>query len=171
MIVQLGKRTVDGDVDVLLSECHLRIRRFLALATRLTASDAHALDVREAAGQVRRYFAEAFPLHLADEDELLVPRLRGREEALDRAIERMHRDHEHHEAHVTHLVELCGALEHGADAVPALVQDLAATTQHLTAVLEAHLVLEEREIFPAIRQLSDDERAQIRAAMRARRER
>ncbi|MEP6861254.1 MAG: hemerythrin domain-containing protein [Deltaproteobacteria bacterium] len=169
MIVQLGKRSIDGDVDVLLSECHLRIRRFLALAVRITAQRTSALDVQEAGGQVRRYFAEAFPLHLADEDELLMPVLMGRESTLDRAIERMHRDHAEHEPHVAHLVELCAALERDPGGLAALVEDLAVTTKLLREVLEPHLLLEEREIFPAIRLLSDDERGQIRAAMRARR--
>ncbi|MFA9460147.1 hemerythrin domain-containing protein [Thiohalorhabdus methylotrophus] len=66
----------------LLRACHQRIERFADLAVRiaehLPGDDPPAEPVRQSAGQVLRYFDQAAPLHHADEEEDLLPRLRGR---------------------------------------------------------------------------------------------
>jgi hypothetical protein len=67
MIVQLGARTTGNDVVDMLAACHERIRTFSTMACAIASGG----DVREAAAAVRRYFAEAYPLHVADEEELL----------------------------------------------------------------------------------------------------
>jgi hemerythrin-like domain-containing protein len=170
MIVQLGQRSVDGDVDVLLSECHLRIRRFLALARRVAAESASEAQVQDAMAQVARYFSVAFPLHRTDEEELVMPRLLGRDPALDRALSTMHADHVHHEAGVARLVELCAQIEREPYRLDELREALATCSADLAAVLEPHLLLEEREIFPVLRELSRAVRDEIRTAMRARRD-
>lgn len=150
MLVKLGSRSASEDVVDLLLACHERIRSFIAMARRIATTGG---DAREAAGQVRRYFAEAFPLHVADEEELLaIP-------------QRIHDDHVKHTPAIEKLVAMCAAIEQGGP-VPA---DLAALAEHLERELAEHLAIEERDVFPAIRQLPEAERARIRDAIRARR--
>jgi hypothetical protein len=62
MIVKLGARTTGEDVVDLLASCHERIRKFSAMACAI--ANGQGTDRREAAGAVRRYFAEAYPLHV-----------------------------------------------------------------------------------------------------------
>ena len=152
MLVKLGSRTVNEDVVDLLLACHERIRSFIAMARRIATSGG---DVREPAGQVKRYFAEAFPLHVADEEELLtIP-------------QRIHDDHVKHTPEVERLVAMCAAIEQGAAVPPAL----APLAEKLERELEEHLQIEERDVFPAVRQLPEAERNRIRDAIRARRAR
>ena len=155
MLVNLGSQTTTEDVVDLLLACHERIRSFIAMARRIAASPTDARDVREPAGKVRRYFAEAFPLHVADEEELLaIP-------------QRIHDDHVTHAPAIERLVAMCAAIEQGAPVPP----ELAPLAERLERELEEHLAIEERDVFPAIRQLPEAERARIRDAIRARRAR
>lgn len=168
MLLQIGttRRTAPEDAADLLLECHARIRAHLALAVRLGRPGGAAPEaVRDAASQVRRYFAEALPLHIADEDELITPRLAGASAALDRDLAEMHREHLDHEAAVARLIACCAALE--ADA--AARTDLLPIALGLEARLLAHLELEERSILPALRALPAAERRALAQAMRARR--
>ena len=152
MLVKLGSRTANEDVVDLLLACHERIRSFIATARRIATSTG---DAREPAGQVRRYFAEAFPLHVADEEELLaIP-------------QRIHDDHVAHAPMIDRLVAMCAAIEQGG-AVPAELAPLAEQLEH---ELAEHLAIEERDVFPAIRALPEAERVRIRDAIRARRAR
>lgn len=169
MIVQLGQRSIEGDIDVLLSECHLRIRRFLSLAHRLATQKASYDELKAAAGQVRRYFVVAFPLHVADEDELILPRLIGRDRTADRALVRMHKEHLEHDDYVGHLIEICASIEREPHRLPKLAHALEASTVLLMRLLEPHMRMEERDIFPALKLLSRRQRDDIRDAMRARR--
>src|SRR5687767_9470641 len=106
MLVQLGNRTVPQDAVELLSGCHDRIRRFLVLARRLaTTSSVAESETRVVASQIRRYFAIAFPLHVADEEETIEPRLAGHH--VDGALDQMRTDHVEHAQLVRPLVELC----------------------------------------------------------------
>jgi iron-sulfur cluster repair protein YtfE (RIC family) len=169
MLVQLGNRTVPQDAVELLSGCHDRIRRFLILARRLaTTSSVAEAEIRVVASQIRRYFASAFPLHVADEEETIEPRLAGHH--VDNALDQMRADHVEHAQLVRPLVALCEKLERDPGQLPALATQLADVATRLALVLEAHLALEERIIFPALRRLSQGERDAIRDAMRARRE-
>ncbi len=171
MIVQLGQRSRHGDVDALLSECHLRIRRFVSLARRIpTQPQARAEEVKDVAAQIVRYFTLGFPLHLLDEDELVMPRLIGQDRELDLALARMHADHGEHAGHVARVVELCVALEREPHALATLSTELAGAAAALHAVIEPHLLLEERVIFPALRLLPPPVRDEIRAGMQARRQ-
>ena len=150
MLVKLGSRTVNEDVVDLLLACHDRIRSFIAMARRIATGSG---DAREAAGQVRRYFAEAFPLHVADEEELLaIP-------------QRIHDDHVAHTPAIERLVAMCAAIEQGGP-VPT---ELAALAEKLERELAEHLAIEERDVFPAVRALPEAERTRIRDAIRARR--
>lgn len=172
MLLQLGQRRAsEGLVDLLL-ECHGRIRRFLGFARRLaTTDDIAAEEARTVAGQIRRYFVVAFPMHLEDEDLDLTPRLRGTSRDVDAALAQMSEEHVSHASLVSELVELCGAIERDPPQRDALAARLAHAAHALEAALEPHLVREERVIFPALAGLPPHDQEAIHLAIRARRDR
>ncbi|MGE5185042.1 MAG: hemerythrin domain-containing protein, partial [Acidobacteriota bacterium] len=97
MLHTLGKRAASEDVVDLLVECHGRIRKFLGFARALADKpEAPAGEVRAVAGQIRRYFAVALPLHIADEEEAIMPRLAAASDDVTRALAAMHREHAAH---------------------------------------------------------------------------
>jgi iron-sulfur cluster repair protein YtfE (RIC family) len=169
-MLSIGSRHAPQDLVDLLLDCHARIREFTSLARRLAEARQPPVDeVRDAASRVRRYFVEALPLHARDEEESLVPRLRGRDPALDRELEEMLGEHVAHGEILDRVVELCGALVEApgrhAELAPALGSAAAALERHF----DEHLGREERAIFPAVRALPDHERAVAVAELRARR--
>jgi len=172
MLVQLGTRATTGDVVDLLIECHGRIRRFLVLAHRLAeAAGCPEPELRDTARQIARYFAESFPLHVADEDQTLAPRLAGLGGDVDRALATMAVDHRVHQPSIARLIALCVAIGDDPSRRAALSDELARIAADLAASLESHLELEERVIFPCLRRLPAADRAAIGAALRDRRAR
>ena len=166
MLLSIGRRPHEPDLVDLLSDCHDRIRSFLDLAHRVaTTPGLAAADIRTAGHQIYRYFTEAFPLHVADEEHSILPRLRGRDEGLDAALARMEDDHREHADLVERLVALCDLTMRDPRQLAALDETACA----LSLALEAHLSLEELVIFPALDDLSQIELAAIRAEMRGRR--
>jgi hemerythrin-like domain-containing protein len=120
------------------------------------------------------YFATAAPRHTADEEESLFPRLRAarNREALDAldAIQRLERDHDeantHHQA-VDRLVRRWLADGTLADSS---VRALKASLERLKTLYEAHIAVEDHDVFPAAaRLLSPIEIQQIGSEMAARR--
>src|SRR4051812_25565021 len=94
MLIQIGSPKEPPDIVDILLECHERIRSFTGLARRLAST--HGLseeEVRDAAARVTRYFSEALPLHVADEEQSILPRLSGRSPELDAALNGMQREH------------------------------------------------------------------------------
>lgn len=172
MLLQIGQRRApQGLVDLLL-ECHVRIRRFLGSAQRLaTTAGLGGDELRTAAAEIRRYFVLSFPLHLADEDETIAPRLAGTSVDVDTALVQMSGDHVAHAALVGSLIDLCAAIERDPGQRDALCARLAQVAATLTAELEPHLELEERVIFRALAALAAPEQDSLHLAMRARRER
>lgn len=170
MLVQIGQRSAPQDVVDTLYECHARIRKFLSFATQLATARVPDDEAREVASQIHRYFAVSFPLHLADEDELITPLL-STQRTLAATLARMQRDHADHEEAVARLASLSARIEREPRALGDLHSALGETAQSLSAALEPHLALEEREIFPALRGLPAPVRDELRGQMRARRER
>lgn len=172
MLTHIGShpRPAEDVVDLLL-ECHGRIRTFADLAVLLAAAQGPSGDeVRDAAERVRRYFAEALPLHVADEEESVLPRLAGHDPAVDPFLVAMHREHAEHAPAIRRVVDLCAALVERPGAHPDLSADLAAAARALRRDLEHHLVAEEEAIFPAIqRMLTEGDRARMAEELRARR--
>jgi iron-sulfur cluster repair protein YtfE (RIC family) len=159
-----------GAVDLLL-DCHARIRSHLALARRLsTARDAPAEEVRDAAERVRRYFVEALPLHACDEEDSILPRLLGRERALDAALEAMRREHGEHARLLGALTGVCATLAGDPGRLPDLASRLAEVAAELERDLLAHLREEEAVVLPAMRRLLGTEAdREIVRELRARR--
>lgn len=175
MLTRIGKAvTGEGGVVELLVECHARIRHFSALARQLAdAGDAPAAEIGEAALRVHRYFTEALPLHAQDEEQSILPRLRGRDAEVDRELEAMVSEHREHEADggaLARVVELTRTLAHDPARLRELGPALAAAAEALTRHFDAHLAREERVIFPAIaRHVDPALDAQLVREVRARR--
>jgi len=90
-MLQIGTRRNDDGPAGLVLACHQRIRSFTALAVGLAGSaPAPDAEVAEAARRVHRYHAVALPLHQADEELSLAPRL---EHAVPEALAAMKREH------------------------------------------------------------------------------
>jgi iron-sulfur cluster repair protein YtfE (RIC family) len=156
VLTRIGAPPAAGGAVDLLLECHARIRSHLALARRLSAAQgAPAAEVREAAEGVRRYFAEALPLHARDEEESILPRLLGRERAVDAALEAMRREHGEHAPLLAALVGACATLARDPGRLPELAAPLAAVAADLERDLETHLREEEAVVLPAMRRLLD----------------
>lgn len=162
----LSARPPDDTVVAALLACHERIHRFTALAARLGTPDGTAAERAEAAAGVVRYFTVALPLHAADEDASLAPRLAGRDPAVDAALAQMTAEHVAHAAPLARVVDAARTIVAAPATVP---PDLAAAAAALATLFAAHLALEERAIFPAIAALPADVEATIRAEMLARR--
>jgi iron-sulfur cluster repair protein YtfE (RIC family) len=154
MFVSIGqKRRAPAGLIELLLECHGRIRSFVGLARQLgSSSGVPPSELSEGCLRCERYFTEALPLHVLDEEESLLPRLQGLRPELDAALERMHREHLAHDALVAALLGACRALrEHPTD--PVHRDALARAATQLSAEFDEHLAREEELIFPAVRTL------------------
>jgi iron-sulfur cluster repair protein YtfE (RIC family) len=175
--------------DALLG-CHMRIRHFTEMACKL--AHAHAAEpeqVQRAAAEVHRYFTVALPLHEADENISLHPRLikalsgesvkadasTSPETALLRrlggpAADAMVEQHESIDQLVERLVPLCTILRSQPAKLEELSQELHEVSAALSEIFTAHLEMEEKTVFPAMEEvLTGDELDEIRREMRERR--
>ena len=111
MLVTIGKSQRTGELLELLLECHGRIRQFVELARETgERPGSPAFDVVDACNRVERYFVEALPLHVRDEEDSILPRLRGRSAELDHALSEMRLEHRQHEPPLAELLSACRAL-------------------------------------------------------------
>lgn len=173
MLHQIGRGPAkEGDLFDSLAACHQRIRSFIELA-RVVAerADASPPEIADACVRVARYFREALPLHVADEEQSILPRLSDPKvgEGCLQALRTMHQEHDDHVAPLAELVAACELL--GAEPTENEARRrLGELVVSLQEAFERHLVLEETHIFPALRQhLTDADRAAIADEMRARR--
>jgi iron-sulfur cluster repair protein YtfE (RIC family) len=158
MLTRIGSPAAASDAVDLLLECHVRIRAFLELARRLAEAGTEApASVAEAAARVRRYFTEALPLHAEDEEESILPRLRGLDPRVDAELDLMAREHREHERPLSELVTACEHLARAPERLPALAPAVAGAAAELERHFAAHLAREETVIFPAMRRLLERE--------------
>lgn len=147
---------VQTPLEMLLG-CHARIRHFTQLGR--TLADAESVppkEIAEAAAAVFRYFSLALPLHQADEDKSLFPRIQGAlpDGGLIReAAETMVEQHRAIDELVAELLSTCSALERNPERLPNLARRLEQVTCALEQIFAAHLRLEETVIFPAFDEL------------------
>ncbi len=171
MLLQLSSRRAADSPRLLslLADCHQRIRHFSQLACDIARrGDAPPSEIAEACAAAARYFREALPLHVADEEESIAPRLRSSSLGVAQALGVMSAQHD---AHVAHIAQLLRALEDLRQA-PHDEQArgrLAAIAEPIQVEFEQHLVLEESVLFPAIDLLPLTEQTRIVAELRARR--
>jgi iron-sulfur cluster repair protein YtfE (RIC family) len=165
-LIRLGhKPPVEQSPAGLIVDCHARIRTFATLAVRLATEDAPDVEIADAAARVHRYFTEALPLHVADEEQSLAPRLRRVAPDTLEALRTMEREHRAHEALLAQLVGAWDALRTD----PGRRHETRVAAMRLRDELEPHLQAEERLIIPAIGQLAVDEQLAFVAEARARR--
>jgi iron-sulfur cluster repair protein YtfE (RIC family) len=135
-----------------------------------TAVDVPPDEIRGVASQVKRYFAESLPMHIADEDEEIAPRL-AKHDGVAAALTLMSNEHVAHEAFVDALVDICDRLIADPQQVAAVAGELALIVDRLDRDFAPHLAREEQVIFPALARLPQRERDEILSAMRKRRSR
>ncbi|HZP22113.1 MAG TPA: hemerythrin domain-containing protein [Terriglobales bacterium] len=141
------------DAVDLLTGCHDRIRHFTGVAVKL----AHALDaprdeVVQAAAGVHRYYTVSLPLHEADEEQTLRPRLDAIEnEKLHHALAAMSYQHLAIDDLLERLLPLLVLVRNNPDALAAAGGEMCSITKALDEIFRAHLQMEEEVIFPAIR--------------------
>jgi iron-sulfur cluster repair protein YtfE (RIC family) len=156
MLTGLGKRSTPSDAVDLLLECHVRIRHFVAMARRLGEAPGSApVEIADTAARVHRYFSQALPLHVRDEEDSLAPRLRGRDPTLDAAIEVMEREHGEHTAALEALISAVGAIARDPERHAELAGEVTRAADDLARQFEAHLAREEAVVLPAVRRLLD----------------
>jgi iron-sulfur cluster repair protein YtfE (RIC family) len=172
MLIKIGATpSASEDLVDLLLACHDRIRSFTALA-RAAGERADALpsDVADACSRVERYFTEALPFHLRDEEESLVPRLEGHSPEVDRALVVMKEQHARHEPILHTFLCASAALRRNPGDAP-LRHELARAASELEREFGEHLALEETVLFPAIpRLLGPALQTEIKEELRRRRE-
>jgi len=158
------------DAASMLLGCHQRIRHFTEVALRVAQTSAALPQERAAAVQsVLRYYTQALPLHEADENDSLHPRLRRvlPEGVLAEANEAMVQQHTEIDALIARLVPAWRELERDPQNLQA---DLLQQTERLQQLWSSHLQLEEEQVIPAMqRYLPADDLRSIEAEMRARR--
>lgn len=144
----------------MLSACHERVQRTLALLLRLDDHlRRHGLDepARRAARDVQRYFDVAGPAHHEDEERHVLPRLRAA--GAGDVAARLHADH-------AAMVDGWAAVRADLLALqarpvdPAAIAAVAVTRgdrwRAFAALYDAHIALEESVAFPRARQGLDD---------------
>jgi hemerythrin-like domain-containing protein len=179
MPVVIGGKPQSGFTDPigLLTDCHRRIERFLAVLEQVSAqARGGPLDSEQRAAleTALRYFRDAAPKHTADEEQTLFPRLRSLENAEARAVlakvealETQHTEADRRHAEVDRLGRawLEGGTLAGPDA-----ERLASLLAELSEMYRGHISLEEEEVFPAAASsLGDAERRAMGREMAARR--
>jgi iron-sulfur cluster repair protein YtfE (RIC family) len=159
-------------LDLLLS-CHQRIRHFAAAASKLShAQGASHDEIRMTAAGVYRYFSVSLPLHEADEEDTLRPRLDSLDdERVHHALIAMHDQHQAIDELLERLLPLVLLAERNPASLDQAGGEMCSLTKAIEEVFRAHLQLEEEVIFPAIRaQLPDEARAAMLSEMQARRQ-
>ena len=142
----------------MLGACHERVRRSLALLSRLIEhieQHGHSQQTRDAASSVLRYFDQAGPHHHADEERHIFPVLHQHPDARVRqAAATLHADHiAMHEMWQRLRAVLLGWRDAPA---PAPVSDgqRQLALDFITAY-ERHILLEDEVAYPAARALLD----------------
>jgi iron-sulfur cluster repair protein YtfE (RIC family) len=158
-------------VDLLLG-CHRRIRHFTGVAVKLAhAQGAAADEIAQAAAGVHRYYSVSLPLHEADEDQTLHPRLGSvADERVSHALLAMGDQHQAIDELIERLLPLLVMVQHKPDTLAAVGGEMCSITQALDEMFRAHLQMEEEVIFPAIRAaLPETTQAEILLEMQGRR--
>ena len=164
---------VESDAVDMLLACHQRIRHFTAIAARLAdAGDALPPEIANAAEAVHRYYSIALPLHEADENDSVYPRLRrSLTDAGELAsLQAMVDQHGPIDEVVARLIPRWAELQASPERLGAHAAQLRADAARLQELWEEHLALEERIVFPLLRaRLSPEDLQGIHAEMKLRR--
>jgi iron-sulfur cluster repair protein YtfE (RIC family) len=176
MLNQINPPTSDEpkteDAVDLLIGCHQRIRHFTGVAIKLAHAQGAAPDeICQAAAGVHRYYSVSLPLHEADEDQTLQPRLRAvADEPLHHALLAMADQHQAIDELIERLLPLLVLVRDKPDTLSEVGGEMCSITKALEEIFRAHLQMEEEVIFPAIRQaLPEQAREEMLREMQQRR--
>jgi iron-sulfur cluster repair protein YtfE (RIC family) len=125
----------------------------------------------QAAASVYRYYSVSLPLHEADEEDTVRPRLDPvAGERVRHALLAMADQHQGIYDFVERLMPLLQLVEQNPGALPQVGGEMCSLTSALDEIFRAHLELEEQVIFPAIREtLPESARAEMLVEMQQRR--
>ena len=142
----------EDTVDLLLG-CHQRIRHFTGVAVKLAhAQGATPEEVARAAAAAHRYYTVSLPLHEADEEQTVRPRLDVvGDEKLRHALLAMTDQHLAIDELLERLLPLLVMVRNNPQTIHAAGTEMCSITKALDEMFRAHLQLEEEAIFPAIR--------------------
>jgi iron-sulfur cluster repair protein YtfE (RIC family) len=110
-------------------------------------------EIAEAADAIFRYFSQALPLHEADENETLSPRLHAAQAfggLVREAAETMVEQHKAIDELAAELLSLCASLSRQPERLALVARRLDHVNEALGQIFDSHLRLEETVIFPAI---------------------
>jgi iron-sulfur cluster repair protein YtfE (RIC family) len=162
----------ENDAVGLLIGCHQRIRHFTSVATKLAhAQAATPQEIQDAAETVYRYYSISLPLHEADEEDGLRPRLsKIADERVHHALAAMHDQHMAIDDLLERLLPLLRLVGNNPATLAEAGAEMCSITSALSQMFDAHLQMEEAVIFPAIEQgLTENDRAELLEEMRGRR--
>ena len=177
IVIGAKRESTFADPMGLLTDCHRRIERFLAVLVQLSAQAQGGLlsgEQRTALETALRYFREAAPKHTADEEETLFPRLRALDRPEVRAVlekvDALEDDHARAERIHAEVDRLGQAWLASGSLAPAQAARLAELVNGLTDLYRGHIAVEERDLFPAAAAvLEGHERVAMGREMAARR--
>jgi hypothetical protein len=163
----------ENAIDMLLG-CHQRIRHFGGMAMKLVAAqETSPRQIELAAESLLRYFTVALPLHEADENDSIHPRLRhaAPEGTLaGSAADAMVEQHRSIDEIVERLIPLWELLRGNPGMLAEVSNDMGHLAKTLETMFGLHLKLEEETVFPAMQHyLSQAELNEITKEMRERR--
>jgi len=161
----------------MLEACHERVQRTLDLLARLIShieQQGHDASSRSAATDVLRYFDLAAPLHHADEEAHVFPRLLAQDDpAQCQAVHRLLQEHREMEttwAALRPWLVQVAAVPTVSQALAPVSAEVRETAKHFAELYAGHLICEERWAFKQAREgLSEDALAQMGHSMQARR--
>lgn len=153
----------ESPVNGMLIECHARIRHFSEMALRLaTNPSTRPTEVASATEALCRYFTVALPLHEADENDSIHPRLTAitRDiqsdsfaQAASAACDAMVEQHKAIDVILEQLVSIWKSLQKTPEKAAELSTEMLALSTKLKGLFQDHLKLEEETVFPAIEKL------------------
>ena len=165
-------KSTNSELSDLLLGCHQRIRHFTAVAARLAhAQGARPKEIQDAAETVYRYYSVSLPLHEADEEDSLRPRLSAvADSTVQHALAAMHDQHMAIDDLLERLLPLLRLVGNNPDVLADAGVEMCSITGALSEMFDAHLKMEEEVIFPAMAQsLTENDRAGLLSEVRNRR--
>ena len=160
------------DAVDLLTGCHQHIRHFTGVAAKLAhAQGATSEEIVRAAAAVHRYYTVSLPLHEADEEETLRPRLEAiADENIRHSLSAMSDQHLAIDELLERLLPLLVMVHNNPDTLHDAGAEMCSITKALDEVFRGHLQMEEEVIFPAIRaMLPENTQEQMLREMQERR--
>ncbi len=143
----------------LLIGCHDRIRHFTGMVRKLAHAEGEPeAQIASAAEAALRYFSLSLPLHEADEEESMRPRLLAtRDVQVAAALDAMTHQHQAIDDLLERMMPLLTLLANHPAKLPETHAELCSLSKALDEVFRGHLDLEETVLFPALGPEMQDE--------------